>query len=248
MNLHSRRELVFITLAGFFITNAIVAELIGGKLFQVGPFVINLFNEPFEITFVQSIGIMLWPVVFLTTDLVNEYYGPKGVRRLTFLTISLIGYAFIILFIGIQVTATDFSPVSNENFQKVFGQSLWIIVGSITAFLTSQLVDVSIFWALRNRTGKKMIWLRATGSTVVSQLIDTFIVQGIAFVLPGVWTVNEYLKNASAGYVFKLGVAIAITPLIYLLHYLIDGYIGKKESNDIIKHTAEEALHHKVKE
>ncbi len=235
MNLNSKRDLVFITLAGFFITNAIVAELIGGKLFQVGPFV-------------QSIGIMLWPVVFLTTDLVNEYYGPKGVRRLTFLTISLIGYAFIVLFIGIQVTATDFSPVSNENFAKVFGQSLWIIIGSITAFLTSQLVDVSVFWALRNKTGSKMIWLRATGSTVVSQLIDTFIVQGIAFVIPGVWTVDEYLKNASAGYVFKLGVAIAITPLIYLLHWWIDRYIGEKESRDIIKHTAEEALHHKLKE
>lgn len=93
-----------------------------------------------------------------------------------------------------------------------------------------------------------MIWLRATGSTVVSQLLDTFIVQGIAFVIPGVWTVDEYLKNASAGYVFKLGVAIAITPLIYLLHYLIDRYIGEKESEKLIKHTAEEALHHKVEE
>jgi uncharacterized integral membrane protein (TIGR00697 family) len=235
MNLNSRRDLVFITLAGFFITNAIVAELIGGKLFQVGPFV-------------QSIGIMLWPVVFLTTDLVNEYYGPQGVRRLTLLTVSLIGYTFILLAIAMLVTATPFSPVSGEAFQTVFGQSLWIIIGSITAFLTSQLVDVSVFWALRNKTGKKMIWLRATGSTVVSQLLDTFIVQGIAFVIPGVWTVDEYLKNASAGYVFKLGVAVAITPLIYLLHWWIDRYIGEKESQDIIKHTAEEALHHKVNE
>lgn len=235
MNLNSKRDIVFLTLAGFFITNAIVAELIGGKLFQVGPFV-------------QSIGIMLWPVVFLTTDLVNEYYGPKGVRKLTFLTVSLIGYTFILLALAMMVTATPFSPVSGEAFQKVFGQSLWIIGGSITAFLVSQLVDVSVFWALRNKTGSKMIWLRATGSTVISQLIDTFIVQGIAFVIPGVWTINEYLKNASAGYVFKLGVAIAITPLIYLLHWLIDRYIGEEESHDIIKHTAEEALHHKVKD
>jgi len=235
MNLNAKRDLVFITLAGFFITNAIVAELIGGKLFQVGPFV-------------QSIGIMLWPVVFLTTDLVNEYYGPQGVRKLTMLTVSLIGYTFIILALAMLITATPFSPVSGEAFHKVFGQSLWIIIGSITAFLSSQLVDVTVFWALRNKTGSKMIWLRATGSTVVSQLIDTFIVQGIAFVIPGVWTLNEYLKNASAGYVFKLGVAIAITPLIYLLHWLIDRYIGEKESHDIIKHTAEEALHHNVKE
>lgn len=235
MNLNSRRNLVFITLAGFFITNAIVAELIGGKLFQMGPFV-------------QSIGIMLWPVVFLTTDLVNEYYGPQGVRRLTLLTVSLIGYTFIILALAMLITATPFSPVSGEAFQNVFGQSLWIIVGSVIAFLVSQLIDSTVFWALRNKTGSKMIWLRATGSTVVSQLIDTFIVQGIAFVIPGVWTINEYLKNASAGYAFKLMVAVAITPLIYLLHYLIDRYIGKKESENMIKNTADVALQNRVEE
>jgi queuosine precursor transporter len=215
MKLNSKEDIVFITLAGFFITNAIVAELIGGKLFQIGPFV-------------QSIGIMLWPVVFLTTDLVNEYYGPQGVRKLTLLTVLLIGYTFILLAIAMLVTATPFSPVSGEAFKTVFGQSLWIILGSIVAFMTSQLVDVSVFWALRKRTGSKMIWLRATGSTVVSQLVDTFIVQGIAFVVPGVWTVDEYLKNASAGYIFKLGVAVAITPVIYFLHYVIDIYLAKR--------------------
>lgn len=242
MNLNSKRDLVFITLAGFFITNAIVAEMIGGKLFQTEPFTVSFLGEQLEFAFVQSIGIMLWPVVFLTTDLVNEYYGPKGVRNLTFLTVGLIAYMFIVLLIGMQVKATDFSPVSDENFNKVFGQSLWIIVGSITAFLVSQLVDVTVFWLLRNKTGKKMIWLRATGSTAVSQLIDTFIVQGIAFVIPGVWTLNEYMKNASAGYAFKLMIAVAITPLIYFLHWLIDRYIGEKESEKMIEKTAQQAL------
>jgi len=147
-----------------------------------------------------------------------------------------------------QIPATSFSPVSDESFRKVFGQSMYIIIGSICAFIVSQLVDSTIFWMLRERTGKNMIWLRSTGSTVISQLVDTFIVQFIAFVIPGVWTMDVFLKNASFGYVFKLIVAIAIIPLIYLVHFLIDKYLGKEMSHDLIKDTAEKNLHHEVKD
>ena len=165
----SKKDIVFIILAGIFITNAVVAELIGGKLIQIGPFV-------------MSIGILPWPIVFITTDLINEYFGPKGVRRLSILTACLIAYAFIILLLGIAIPAAKgISPVSDEQFQAVFGQSMWIIVGSIIAFLVSQLIDVTVFWFFKNKTGNTKIWLRATGSTVVSQLFDSFIVLGIAF-------------------------------------------------------------------
>ena len=132
--IQARKDFIYILLAGFFITNAIMGEMIGGKLIQIGPF--NL-----------SIGIIPWPVVFLTTDLINEYYGRKGVRRLTFLTAGLIVYAFVLLFLGMQVNAASFSPVNDDAFNKVFGQSMWIIVGSITAFLCSQLLDVIVFLA-----------------------------------------------------------------------------------------------------
>jgi len=211
--IQARKDFIYILLAGFFITNAIMAEMIGGKLIQIGPF--NL-----------SIGIIPWPVVFLTTDLINEYYGRKGVRRLTFLTAGLIVYAFILLFFGMQFSAASFSPVKDDTFNNVFGQSMWIIVGSITAFLCSQLLDVIIFLAIRKRTGPKLLWLRATGSTVVSQLIDTFIVAGIAFWLPGKITLLEYLNTSLSGYSAKLLIAIAITPLIYLGHHFIDKYLG----------------------
>jgi uncharacterized integral membrane protein (TIGR00697 family) len=236
MNLSNKKDIVFLVLAGFFITNAIVAELIGGKL-------VLFFG-----TFTQSIGIVMWPVVFIVTDLVNEFYGRSGVRKLSFITVALIGVTFLYLFICMQIPAVDFSPVSDENFKKVFGQSMYIMIGSVVAFMISQLVDSGIFWLLRERTGKKMIWLRSTGSTVVSQLVDTFIVQFIAFVIPGVWTVDVFLKNASYGYVFKLLVALAIIPVIYLVHFWIDKYLGEKTSEEMIKHTAEKALHHAVKE
>jgi len=173
MNLSNRKDIIFVILAGFFITNAIVAELIGGKLVE------------FFGLFTQSIGIILWPVVFVITDLINEYYGKSGVRKLTFITIGLIIYTYFILTVGINLPATSFSPVNDTAFKTVFGQSQWIIVGSIIAFLCSQLVDVYFFWVFRKMTNGKMIWFRATASTVISQLFDTFIVQFIAFVLPG---------------------------------------------------------------
>ena len=91
-----------------------------------------------------------------------------------------------------------------------------------------------------------MLWLRATGSTVISQLVDTFVIQFVGFVVPGKWTMNEFVVNASWGYLFKLLVALALIPLIYLGHYLIDKYIGEKQSHDTIKHTAEVSLDHKV--
>ena len=217
MDFKNRKDLVFIILAGFFVTNAIVAELIGGKLIQ------------FFGLFTQSLGIILWPIVFILTDLINEHFGKQGVRKLTFITVGLIIYTFIIVTIGLNIKAVNFSPVNDENFKIVFGQSQWIMVGSIIAFLLSQLVDVSVFWLLRAKTGNKYIWLRATGSTVVSQLIDTFVVQFIAFVLPGKWAFNEFLKNACWGYSFKLLVALCLIPLIYVGHFAIKKFMGNIE-------------------
>ncbi|MCW3084087.1 MAG: putative queuosine precursor transporter [Bacteroidetes bacterium] len=232
----SKRELVYIILAGLFITNAIVAELIGSKIIQIGPFV-------------MSIGIIPWPIVFLTTDIINEHFGKAGVRKLSMITASLIAYAFIILFLAIKIPAAiGISTVTDAQFYAVFGQSLWIIVASLIAFILSQLIDVSIFWMLRDKTGSKMIWLRSTGSTVISQLIDTFVVLGIAFWLPGKMTTAVFLNAALTGYTFKLLIAVVLTPLIYVGHNLIEKYLGDEESREIIKEAAEESLHHKVEE
>ncbi|WP_317900211.1 queuosine precursor transporter [Aurantibacillus circumpalustris] len=220
MDFTKRKDLVFLVLAGFFITNAIVAELIGGK-------VVEFFG-----LFKQSVGIILWPVVFLLTDLINEHYGKQGVRKLTYITVGLIAYMFIVLSISLKIPTIEGSPVDDKSFVTVFGQGQWIIVGSITAFLISQLVDVSVFWMLRKRTGNKHIWLRATGSTVVSQLLDTFVVQFIAFVIPGKWTLEEFSHNAIWGYLFKLFVALCLIPMIYVGHFIINKFLhDSKPSN-----------------
>jgi queuosine precursor transporter len=210
--LEKRKSTLFVLLAGFFITNAVMGEMIGSKLIQVGPFLL-------------SMGIVPWPIVFLGTDLINEYYGRDRVRELTFLTALLITYAFILLYMSMQFKASPISPVTDGAFNKVFGQSMWIIVGSLAAFLSSQLVDVVVFWAIRNRTGRKLLWLRATGSTIVSQVIDTFVVAGIAFWLPGKISFADYISLSVSGYFAKLLIAVGLTPFIYLGHIAIDKYL-----------------------
>ena len=137
----TRTQIVFAILGGFFITNALVAEMIGAKLIYVGEPTWRL--GPFG-PFAMSVGIIPWPVVFVTTDLVNEYFGRRGVRRLTLLTVLMIAYVYVILMLTMRVPATPFSGVDNTSYNKVFGQSRWIIVGSITAFMIS---------AIRRRRG-----------------------------------------------------------------------------------------------
>jgi queuosine precursor transporter len=226
MQTTSRRDLVYLALAGFFVTNAILGELTGGKLFTAGPFTL-------------SIGVIPWPVVFLATDLINEYFGREGVKRLTFMTIGLIVYAFAVLYVAIQVPAASFSPVTDAQFAAVFGQSLWIIVGSVTAFALSQLVDVGIFWLVRHRTGGRFLWMRATGSTVISQLIDSIVIIGIAFWLPGKIKGAEFLTVAVSNYSYKFLIAVSMTPFIYIAHSAIDRFLGGEEARQLIEEAAQ---------
>ena len=209
----TRKHLIYTILAGIFITNAVVAELIGPKLIYVGDVL-------------MSGSILTWPVMFITTDLINEYFGRDGVRKLSMITASLIAYCFLLLYIAISIPAAE-GPnfVSNEQFNAVFGQSMWIIVGSITAFLISQIIDVTIFHFVKKKTGKRMIWLRSTGSTVISQFFDSFIVLGIAFYLPGKMDTSMYIASGFTGYSVKLLQAICLTPVIYLAHWAIDKYL-----------------------
>ncbi|HEX9662107.1 MAG TPA: queuosine precursor transporter [Candidatus Binatia bacterium] len=225
MDVTSRRDIVYLALAGFFVTNAILGEVTGGKLFSWGPFTL-------------SIGVIPWPVVFLSTDLINEYFGRDGVRKLTFMTIGLIIYAFVVLFLAMQVPAASFSPVTDAQFEAVFGQSLWIIVGSVTAFALSQVVDVGVFWLVRHKTGGRFLWMRATGSTVASQFIDSIVIIGIAFWLPGKVKTSEFLTVAASNYAYKFLIAVGMTPFIYMAHAAIDRFLGREAAHQLIERAA----------
>jgi len=213
----ARREGVFVVLAGIFLTHALLGEVIGGKLFTLGGWV-------------MSIGVIPWPVVFVTTDLVNEYYGPAAVRRLTVLAIGLIVYAFFVLWLCMQVPAWDKSPVDDASFARVFGQSMWIIAGSIVAFALSQLIDAFVFVVLRRRTEGRSLWLRAVGSTIVSQLIDTFVINSIAFGASGQLSAGEVVELSVTNYGYKFLIALGTLPLVYAGHGLMDRWLHGQTS------------------
>lgn len=246
--LQNKATRLFLILGGFFIANALTAEFIGVKIFALEdtlgwqPFNWNLFGQQGSLNL--SAGVLLWPVVFVMTDVINEYFGKKGVRFLSYLTVGLIAYTFVMVYLAIWLTPAGWWLSINEGngvpnmqaaFGNVFGQGLCIIIGSIIAFLVGQIVDVLVFHRIKKATGENKIWLRATGSTLVSQFIDSFVVLYIAFILcpqctgnltP--WTFSLFLAVGTVNYSYKFIVAIIMTPVIYLAHYLIDLYLGEE--------------------
>ena len=221
-----RKQWLFVFLAGLFITNAVTAELISNKLIEI-PIEFNLFGGKFG-PFVTIVGILPWPVVFLLTDLLNEFYGYKAVRKLSWITAILIAYCFLIVGLSMEIPAVNIpgSNLSDDSaYNKVFGQAQMVIVGSICAFLVSQLLDASLFSWIKSKTGDRFIWLRSTGSTLVSQFIDSYIVLYIGFVLPGSLSFVDFMTIAPTNYVLKIIIAILLTPLIYLGHYFIKRYL-----------------------
>lgn len=114
---------------------------------------------------------------------------------------------------------------TNEAYNLVFGQAQAVIVGSIVAFLVSQILDAYLFDRIKQKTGNRFVWLRSTGSTLVSQMIDSYIVLYIGFVLPGAMSFSTYMEVAPTNYVLKIGIAVLLTPLVYLGHWLVRRYL-----------------------
>ncbi len=238
---HPKKVRLFLVLGAFFIANALVAEFIGVKIFSaeatlgIRPMKMAFFGIT-ELSFNMTAGVLLWPVVFVMTDLINEYFGEKGVRFFSWMAVILISYAFIMVLAAIHTEPADFwkSKATTEGnldmqnaYSQIFGQGLWIIIGSLVAFLFGQLVDVAVFHKVKAWTGERFIWLRSTGSTIVSQLIDSFVVLFIAFYIGAGWSFKQVLAIALVNYLYKFIMALVMTPVIYLVHHLIERYLGK---------------------
>lgn len=242
---------LFIVLAGFFLTNALIAEFVGVKIFTlegtlgIEPIQWQLLGVAGTLSF--TAGVLLWPFVFVMTDVINEYYGMRGVRFISWSAVAFISYAFVAAYVSIGLAPADFWIAANQAlgvediqlaYALVFGQGLWTIAGSLVAFLIGQLVDVTVFHRIRRVTGEKLVWLRATGSTAISQLIDSYVVLYIAFVLgPQRWPVPQFLAVGTVNYLYKMLAAIALIPLLYLMRWLIERYLG----NDLARTLRAEA-------
>ena len=251
---------LYIFLSAIFLTNALIAEIIGVKIFSAEtllgtkPAQIHLLGDlvpgAAALDFNLTAGAVIWPFVFITSDIINEYFGKAGVRRISFLTAGFVGYSFLIIYavtllppapFWLQVNATDGAgnPINiNNAFQLIFRQGLGIIIGSLTAFLIGQILDVYVFHSLRKITGSRKIWLRATGSTLVSQLVDSFVVLTIAFYIFGNWSLTQVLAVGIINYLYKATSAIVLTPLLYVAHHFIDRYLGKDHAEELANESA----------
>ncbi len=246
--LNNKPTKVFVVIAAFFVANALIAECIGGKLFSLER-LLGFEPQPFSLlgeqglTYTLTCGVLLWPLEFIMTDIVNEYFGPKAVRRISYIAVGLICYAFLMFYLAIHVPANkefwitshtqDGIPDMQAAFSGIFGQGMWIIVGSLTAFLVSQLLDVWVFHKIKKVTGEKKVWLRATGSTLVSQFIDSFIVLFIAFKIGNGWSFQRVLAIGLVNYSYKALMALLLTPLIYIIENRIESYLGKEATAEL---------------
>ncbi|WP_214226760.1 queuosine precursor transporter [Pedobacter sp. B4-66] len=250
MTFKTKESRLLLILGSFFVANAILSEFIGVKIFTVEgtlgieKFNINLLGVP-NLSYNMSAGVLTWPIIFIMTDIINEYFGVKQVRYLSILTAILIAYAFIVVGGAMHLQPSDFWVTQNINgeplnmnnaFAGIFGQGMWIIVGSIVAFLVGQIADVFIFHKIKKVTGDKALWLRATGSTLISQCIDSFVVIFIAFYLNPQyhWSWQMVAAIGLVNYTYKFVVAILMTPILYLVHGIIDRYLGKDLSHRMI--------------
>ncbi|WP_395768739.1 queuosine precursor transporter [Aquirufa sp.] len=239
----SRKQKLFIFLFGIFLTNAIIAEIIGVKIVSIER---SLGFQPLHLpTFWgtswdlnQTAGALNWPIVFIVSDIINDYFGKKGVKFISYTTAGLIAYAFIIIYLATLLIPADFWIETNRGetnfnindaFSRIFRQGLGIITGSLLAFLVSQITDAIVFEKIKTKTGSKMIWLRATGSTLISQLIDSFLVIGVAFYLFGNWSLGQWFNVSLNNYLYKFVIAILFTPVLYLAHYAIESYLSKED-------------------
>lgn len=251
MTFKTKESRLLIILSAFFVANTVLSEFIGVKIFSVErtfgfePVNWELFGVK-DLSFNMSAGSLTWPLVFIMTDIINEYFGVKQVKFLSGMTAVLILFLFGMTWISIQTVPADFwvnEKVDGQDlnmhlaFNKVFGQGMWIIFGSLTAFIIGQILDVYIFHKIKKITGEKKLWLRATGSTVVSQLIDSFVVAFIAFYLNPAydWTWQTVLAICLVGYIYKFTVAVLLTPLLYIIHKIVDTFLGKDLSQKLLK-------------
>lgn len=251
MTFKTKESRLLLVLGAFFVANAILSEFIGVKIFTVEgtlgikQFDINLLGVP-NLSFNMSAGVLTWPIIFIMTDIINEYFGLKQVRYLSILTAILISYAFLAVGMAIQLEPSGFwvnqtidghKLNMNAAFAGIFGQGMWIIVGSITAFLVGQIADVLIFHRIKRFTGDRALWLRATGSTVVSQFIDSFVVIFIAFYLNPQynWSWQMVAAIGLVNYTYKFVVAILMTPILYIVHGIINNYLGRDLAHRMIK-------------
>ena len=208
--------MLYICLAGVFIASLVSCNLIFQKFFEWDIWI------PFvgSYTFEQSVGILPYPITFLVTDLISEFYGYRKANQVVISGLIASLFMLGVIILSNAVTATSWSPVSDDIFSNVFGLSGAAVFASMMAYLTAQFIDVRLFHFWKTLTNGKHLWLRNNASTIFSQFIDTFMVLFLLCMLSVIsWKMFPILLLN--GFLFKVFVALMDTPIFYLFSHII---------------------------
>jgi uncharacterized integral membrane protein (TIGR00697 family) len=199
---------LYVYLGAIFVACLLLGDIIGGKTLAtpLGPI---------------SVGIIPFPVTFLLTDVVNDIYGRKGAQFLTWLGFWMAVLAYVVLQVSTWLHPDPSTYFTQAEFAKVFGGSAQLFVASVVAYLFGQILDINVFQFWKALTQSRHLWLRATGSTVLSQVIDTVTINVIFWR----WTATKEWSwiglKIGREYLIKLVVAIALTPAVYAVHTFV---------------------------
>ena len=218
------QQKVYVFLTSLFVSCLIVADVIGVKIFEIPlPFTI-LGHKSIE----HTCGMLTFPITFLLGDLINEYYGPKATKQTVYIGLVMSVMVFTVMNIAQALPYLN-KPfnVTPAAFNMIFGSAKLMYVASIAAYLLGQLLDIWLFGVIKKITKGEYLWVRATGSTLISQLMDSFVVSYIAFGFGKRVTgqtpasLSEVWNIACTGYGLKFVIAALITPVLYALRDLM---------------------------
>ena len=233
------QDRIYLLLGGIFIASLISSNLIFQKFFFWTPFAFlaspdsgNWVNWLSEYTFELSVGILPYPITFLVTDIISEIYGREKATRVVM--VGFISSIFImgVVMVGDMVSATQWSPVDDSVFHRVFGLFGPAVFASMTAYITAQFIDIRIFHFWKRKTNNRHLWLRNNGSTIFSQLIDTL---SVLFLLCSFGVIDwvRFYPLLLNGFLFKVLVALIDTPFFYLFSHLLRKYFGLKLGEEL---------------
>ena len=173
-----------------------------------------------------TLGNVLYASVFLTTDILSEFYGKKAAKQGV-----LMGFVALVLVTVYMQIALCFTPAADDfaqpHLQAIFGFMPRIALGSMAAYLISQWYDVWAFHFLKAKTKGKYLWIRNNGSTLVSQALDTMVFCTIAFW--GVFETSIWVQILVSTYLMKMIMGIMDTPFLYLARYIHRGHVETEE-------------------
>lgn len=226
-------QLLFLILGALFIASLVASNLIFQKFFYWDFFGIYRFEI--------SVGILPYPITFLITDLISEMYGKRRANQIVIAGIFASVFSLGIIYTSEAVPATDWSPIGDALFKKVFGNTVLAVIASMLSYLFAQFVDIQLYHFWKKLTKGKMLWVRNNFSTFFSQFIDTFTVLFLLCSFDQIsW--ENFGTLLLSGFLFKVFIAICDTPFMYAGVYGLRKFFNLKPNEEIkLQHHEESA-------